>query len=147
MSEAIFYELLDKPWNKVFPKVIESIVNRGNKIHILAEEKMVPLIDDLLWSFEQLSFLPHATCRDAELDVQPIVISHNIAKRNDANVLALVNTALPEEYNLFDKIICVYEQGNKESIKILAQQLLSNGAAIQCYAQTSDGGWKRQEGV
>lgn len=145
MTQAIIYKLTNNPWSKVFPKVVESIVNKGNRIHVLAEEKMVALIDDLLWSFEQLSFLPHATCGDANLADQPIVISHNSDVKNGAKVLALANRDLPDNFQEFEKIICLFDSESEQKIPQMLSQLSEKKVDAQLYLQNDKGAWAKQE--
>lgn len=61
--------------NQILPKLIESIISKRTKIYILCNDsEQVKEIDYLLWSYSQLSFIPHATTSDIYQNDQMVLI-------------------------------------------------------------------------
>lgn len=147
MTEATIYKLTNNPWRKVFPKLIEGVVNKGNKVHVYCDTEKVSEIDNLLWSFEQLSFLPHATSEDPHLNEQPVIISSNAKSVNGAKVLAITNDIIPDNYSDYEKILLVCDATQHQTIPKLIQALESKKINCNYFIQSIQGAWDKAENL
>ena len=74
-------------------------------IHAVSREEAVT-IDDLLWTFRDISFLPHATIDSTEsLENSPITIGWEGEKPKRRQVLMNLSAAVPEEPDVYERII------------------------------------------
>jgi DNA polymerase-3 subunit chi len=112
MTEAIFYLLnTSQPRERylVACRVAEKAYKLGERVFILtssAEETRT--LDNLLWSFKQGSFIPHAIVDDAsqQADKQldnTVLIGTNSLTTN-ATVLINLSTESPENIETFERI-------------------------------------------
>ncbi len=92
-NSAIFYILdSDDDINYCTCKIIKKFYEEGKKI--LVSSKNSILIDDLnklLWTFEQLSFIPHSTSKDYD-SFTPVLLTET-GYKNDS--------IIEKDYNIF----------------------------------------------
>jgi DNA polymerase-3 subunit chi len=96
VTETLFYHLERRGLDDALPGLIEKTLERGWRALIRAESAdRAATIDNLLWTYSEQSFLPHAQTGDGEASRQPVLITVEDGNANNANVLFLVGDALP----------------------------------------------------
>ena len=100
MTETLFYHLERRALEDVLPGLIERTLERGWRAAIRCESaERVDAIDNLLWTFDEASFLPHAQAGDGNPAKQPVLITVEDAIPNAANVLFLIGGAAPPAWD------------------------------------------------
>lgn len=105
-------------------RLAEKAYQQGNKILIQTESaNESQLLDDMLWTMQDNSFLPHAIYDPACIDDQAIVICHN--NESLENVQLLINlSSMTAPQQTFDRIAEVlnqqasYKQIGREHYKV-----------------------------
>ena len=65
MTNISFYHLIKRSLEHVLPKLLEKTLETGGRAVIFASsEERVKEIDDLLWTYEPNSWLPHGANKD-----------------------------------------------------------------------------------
>ena len=78
MKEINIYKVSQSNFLKMVTKLVESIISQNQKAYLLCNNKEEETtIDNLLWSYSQLSFIPHAISSDPYLSDQLVVIGSN----------------------------------------------------------------------
>jgi DNA polymerase-3 subunit chi len=99
MTEALFYHLERRALDDVLPGLIEKTLERGWRAVIRTESsERADAIDNLLWTYNDQTFLPHAQAGDGNPKRQPVLITVEEDNPNDANVLFLVGGAAPPHW-------------------------------------------------
>jgi DNA polymerase-3 subunit chi len=98
-----FYHLGASPLERVLPSICEKVMASGGRLLVVAEEEMLPRLDEQLWTYAKDSFLPHGTAR---ADSQPILLSVEPAPANGAANVALADGHWREEALGFER--CFY---------------------------------------
>ena len=146
MREANVYILSNLSWVKAFPKIMEVAVSKGAKVHVRCDsEAIVQEIDNLLWTYEQLSFLPHATDKDPMPNEQPIIISSQNKPLNSADVLALVGKDIPENIQDYKKALILCDPKDASAKEATYKQidfLKKNDFKIRYFKQNQNGAWE-----
>src|SRR3569832_208150 len=76
MTETLFYHLERRAVEDVLPGLIERTLERGWRAAIRCESaERVDAIDNLLWTYDDASFLPHAQAGDGNPARQPVLIT------------------------------------------------------------------------
>lgn len=126
---------------KFLPKILEQVSSKGHKSLVLCNDlSQMAKIDEYLWSYEQLSFLPHVTENDEEIAQSPIVLCTKMLN-NDADVLVIpgeVPGDLNQFSSRFNKIICICND-NQQAIpddKI-------EGFKVSRFKQNDSGAWSK----
>ena len=113
MSRVDFYILADESRRKMHYfacRLAEKAYQQNNRILIKtdnADESR--LIDDLLWSFKEDNFLPHAVSGAMASEELPILISHETENDNNFNLLINLSSTNAEK-NQFDRIAEILNQ-------------------------------------
>ncbi len=99
--------------SKILPKLVESIVMQGKKIYLYCDSpEQERELDYLLWSYSQLSFIPHGTTSDIYPNEQVVLLGQDLHYQSDAEILICagklndLNTTL----NKYEKIL-LFNQG------------------------------------
>ncbi len=78
MTAIQFYHLTATPLERALPKLLEKAYGGGFKILLVAEsDERVEQLNHLLWTYAQLSFLPHGSAKDGNVEKQPILLITN----------------------------------------------------------------------
>jgi len=94
MTETLFYHLERRSLSDVLPGLIEKSLERGWRALIRVDSaERAEMIDNLLWTYDDQTFLPHAQVGDGSEARQPVLITVENANPNAANVLFLVGGA------------------------------------------------------
>ena len=94
MTEVLFYHLERRSLDDVLPALVERTLERGQRALIKCESAdRAAAIDNLLWTYDEKSFLPHAQIGDGDATRQPALITVEDANPNGASVLFLVGGA------------------------------------------------------
>ena len=90
-----FYVLESKSQNSIWTfccRLTEKVWAMGNTVHILTNnEQETQLVDELLWTFNQQSFVPHAT-QGENLNV-PVTITHESVDDSADLLINLASTS------------------------------------------------------
>jgi|GEM_PF-5246820 len=115
----------------------EKLYKQGKKIQIVCENPlMVSNVDQALWQFKQLSFLPHMTDLD-RIDpfTQPIFITSDMDKNlNQADIIICCNT-VPHKVDC-EHIVGICDSTSCSSFK-------TTYIPTQHFVQTPEGNWKQ----
>lgn len=146
MKEVNVYILGSALWVKTFPKILESIVSKGIKVQVACDnETEASELDNLMWTFEQLSFLPHALDSDENMQDHPIIISAKDAVFNNSDILAIAGQEIPSKIEAFSKALIVYDPKDHASKGIVSRQisaLVAKNFNVRYFKQTDVGGWE-----
>ncbi len=148
MTEANIYQLSKLSWIKGLAKLLENIIAKGNKVLISCEsEDFMSKLDDALWTYEQLSFLPHATCNDSQQEKQPILLSTSEINANNATVLILAERFIPKILNDFEKIVIIYEKNDSAYEEFVTQKAIPyfkiKKVTYTVFKQNDNGTWEK----
>ena len=107
--KAVFYLLPDdliKTRDLFLCRLIEKAFTSGRKIYVNAATlEEAQTIDTQLWTFRDVSFVPHAIY-NTDLDSSaPVLIGNNAMLSSDFDVLINLAPEIPEFYSKFQHII------------------------------------------
>lgn len=152
MAEVLFYHLERRSLDDVLPGLIERTLARGQRACIRADSAdRAQVLDSLLWTWSEESFLPHAQAGDGQVDRQPVLISLEGGNPNRSEVLFLVGGAMPsfgtEERASFARIVVLFDgRDNAQLVAARAAWIAAREADIEAtyWKQTPAGKWEKQ---
>ena len=113
MARVDFYILPDENRHtlQIFAcKLAEKAWQQGHRILIKTDSRdESQLMDDLLWTFKDGSFVPHAVMGAAQDDQQPIVIGHDTTAQADYQLLINLSSSTPD-HSAFERIAEILNQ-------------------------------------
>ncbi|MDH3327030.1 MAG: DNA polymerase III subunit chi [Gammaproteobacteria bacterium] len=108
MTQVDFYILKNAPPAKAehfVCQLAEKAFKKGHKIHIhTADNLQTERMDTLMWTYKDLSFLPHAIADSEEATQTPIHISHNSDRASIKDVLINLKSEIPVFYEQFERV-------------------------------------------
>ena len=117
MVKAYIYILSATPFIKGIAKILETIIQKGFIVQFLCENKAkMTQLDNDLWTYSSLAFLPHATEEDNQyLEQQKILLTMRLENLNNANVL-VANHLVPDSIVKYERFVSIYDANSNNSL-------------------------------
>lgn len=120
MAEVLFYHLSTTPLERNLPEMLERSLQRGWKVVVRAgNAARLGSVDQMLWTYDDASFLPHGTSDMGHAEHQPVYLTTGTENPNGATVLMLVEGARvnPEEAAQFDRVCLIFNGNESDSLQ------------------------------
>jgi len=86
-------------------KLAEKAYKLGHKIYIHTESSAQDqLIDNLLWTFREGSFVPHQRLADSLQKPAPVLIGHDKGLSHEADILINLAQEIPDFFSQFERV-------------------------------------------
>lgn len=148
-AEVMFYHLGSRPLDTVLPLLLEKTIDRGWKALVrtgLAER--VQALDEILWTYSEESFLPHATDGEDNLADEAIVITAGDANINAAECCFLLDGAsFPADPSRFQRIVLMFDDADeelKQSARAQWKTIKAAGLDASYWQQNDSGRWEKK---
>ncbi|MDX1916764.1 MAG: DNA polymerase III subunit chi [Rickettsiaceae bacterium] len=142
--EIKFYAV-EEDLEKTACGVIEKCYQSGVRTLVICEnESIQEIMNKMLWTFKQKSFIPHGSINEERAHEQQILITHQQENLNNANLLVLIGAASIDISN-FTRIFVVYNElsdTHKSNIKNLKDAASLLDSKILSYKKRNDGTWE-----
>jgi DNA polymerase-3 subunit chi len=142
-----FYHLTTTPLERALPKLLERAYQGGFKTLVVTQsEEQLQRLNDLLWSYDPGSFLPHGSTADGNIEQQPILLSTATTPVNGAGILAITHGQIPENPEQFDRILDLFDGRDAQAVEHARQRWVgykSAGHPLTYHRQTERGGWEQ----
>jgi len=99
MTETLFYHLERRGLEDILPGLVEKSLERGWRAVIKTDSsERSDALDNLLWTYDDQSFLAHAQSGDGEASRQPVLITVEDENPNNAQILFCVGGSRPADW-------------------------------------------------
>lgn len=121
MTQVDFYILAQAQQRALFAcRLAEKIYYLGKRVYIhVANEQQVRKLDDLLWTFQSGSFVPHECYQESHSAQSPVVIGSDTQPALDADVLINISDELPIFYAKFARVAEIVD--DEDAVKLKAR--------------------------
>lgn len=122
MSRVDFYILPEGVGTDRFAcTMAKKAWSTGNRVHIHTQsEENAKGMDDLLWTFRDISFIPHEIYNGLINEETPVTIGFGNTFPESSQVIINMDKDIPEFVNRFDRIVEIV--GGDETTKQFARQ-------------------------
>ncbi len=147
MSEILFYHLESQPLERVLPVLVEKSLERGWKVVVeTSSDERAEAIDNMLWTYRDDSFLPHARAGGSEDAVQPVLITTRPHNPNGAQVRFFVDRAVPQTGEGYERIVFMFSGRDPDAVTEArtAWRALKDGNAVTYWQQEPNGLWVKK---
>lgn len=148
MTAVQFYHLTATPLERALPKLLEKAVAGGFRVLLWAEsEERADRLNQLLWTYNPGSFLPHGSLRDGHAEEQPIFISTGLDAPNGAKLLVVTDGRMPEKPEAFERIIDIFDGNDAEAVasaRLRWTAYKNAGHEVSYLRQNDAGGWEQK---
>ncbi len=153
MTETLFYHLERSGLDDVLPGLVERSLARGWRAAIKCKSsERADAVDNLLWTYDEQSFLPHAQAGDGDPARQPVLITVENGNLNAANVLFLVGGAQPPAWDGglaqgLARIVLMFDGRDPDALA-RARDAWTNareaGHEVTYWKESGSGKWEKQ---
>ncbi|MEM9222105.1 MAG: DNA polymerase III subunit chi [Pseudomonadota bacterium] len=148
MSEVMFYHLERQTLEDVLPVLLEKTLERGWRAVVeVPDPDIMDALDRHLWTYRDVSFLPHASERDDAGARQPIWLTTGQDTPNGASVRFLAHRAEPTNVDAYERVVLLFSAHEPEAVthaRSLWKPLQGAGHACTYWQQTQAGAWEKQ---
>lgn len=143
-----FYHLQRTMLEQALPKLLEKVLQSRQRAVVMAGSvERVAFLDQLLWTCEPESWIPHGAARDGDASLQPIYLTAEDENPNNAKILLLTDGVVSARLTDFERCLTLFD-GNDEMAVQAARDLWkewkSLGYDLTYYQQTDRGGWQEK---
>lgn len=148
MTEIWFYHLTRATLEETLPTLIERTRARGWKavIRVGSPERMA-MLDDLLWTYDDESFLAHGTAHEPDAHLQPVLLTLDDGLPNGAEALFLADNApLPSQWPT-ERVIMLFDGADQDAVthaRTAWKDARALGHEAQYWQQDDTGRWGRK---
>ena len=151
MTEISLYHLTASSVESALPKLLERVIDSGKRALVRVEsEERVGIINSILWTYDQSSFLPHGTINEGRAGSQPIWITEKHENPNKSDVLVVLDGNETPDLNDFERCLEVF-CGTDAAAVDLAQarwrRYTDCGYTTTYWQQSSEGRWETKNSV
>jgi DNA polymerase-3 subunit chi len=122
MAEVLLYHLERRSLEDVLPGLVERTLERKWRALVRCESAdRAASLENLLWTYDDQSFLPHAQSGDGDPARQPVLLTTEEHNANGANVLFLVGVAESPDWNgdlvsSFSRVVLLFDGRDGETL-------------------------------
>jgi DNA polymerase-3 subunit chi len=146
MAEIHFYHLTSTPLERALPKLLEKAQQGGFRSVLLMEsEDKVEWINNILWTYDPNSFLPHGSAKDGNADIQPIYITSNDNDNpNHSDLLVVTDGKEHQISTIYRRVIDIFDGMNADEVAKARERwkkYQAEGYKLEYRQQNENGSW------
>ena len=146
MPEISFYHLQKQNVADALAQLLGKAYGGGHKAVVRLSNKMLmEQLDKALWDTPIDGFLPHATKKDKQADLQPIYLTLEQDNPANAKLLFVVNDAEFAGFEGYERLLYVFDGAselNVEHARVQWKSLKDQGLEPKYWQQGDNGGWQ-----
>lgn len=152
--EIWFYHLLDAPLERVLPTLIERALARGwTSIVQATSSERLAIVDELLWTYADDSFVPHGTAQEGDAASQSVYLTCDVDNPNGAAVRFFIERAqiapvlIGPTAQSYQRCLLLFDGGDPDQLADARAQwarLKASGHDLAYFQQGEDGRWQKK---
>ncbi|MDR3424847.1 MAG: DNA polymerase III subunit chi [Alphaproteobacteria bacterium] len=144
MTEIRFYHLTRKTLEQVLPELLEKTLERGMRAVVMTgSAERAEALTQMLWTYNPNRFLPHGNAKDGNAGLQPIWLTAEDERPNDAKILFLTDGASSSRLSDYVRVCDIFDGTDEQALTAARQRWAANkkdGHDLSYWQQT-DKGW------
>ena len=124
MTDIAFYHLVHWPLEAALPRLLEKTLEAGKRAVVMAgSEERVEALVNVLWTYEQGSWLPHGSAKDGNADQQPVWLTALDENPNGATYLFLVDGAQSDRVAECERCFELFDGKDADAMARAAEEM------------------------
>ncbi len=148
MAEILFYHLTESTLDEALPGLVERSLGRGWRVTIQGvDQERLEVIDNLLWTCSDVSFLAHGFEDDPLAADQPILLTLSEGNQNNSTVRFLVEGAELNDVSAYERLVVMFDGHNQQQLEKARQQwknFKTGDHQLTYWQQNADKRWERK---
>jgi DNA polymerase-3 subunit chi len=135
------------------PPILQKVLDSDKKIIVLTgNSEKLKYYDDLLWTHQESSWLPHCLDIEEDIELSPIILTDkkDVAEKkpNQAEFLMLIDDIFPDNtLSSYERIFYIFNGNDEQSTQKARENYklcLDNNYELHYWQQTKNGSWKEK---
>lgn len=148
MAEVLFYHLQAQPLEEILPGLLERCMARDWRVVVESGAlDQLEEIDNLLWTYQEESFLPHGIDGNEFASEQPILLTGTGTNTNNAQIRFLIHDAeLPDDMS-YERVVLLFDGFDELSVRNARQHwkaLKDTEHKLTYWQQNEAGRWQKK---
>ena len=148
MTEIRFYHLTRMPLERALPALLERALAAGMRSVVIAgSEERVEALNQLLWTYEERSFLPHGSKRDGRPERQPVWLTTEDENPNGATCLVLTDGAVSGRVGEYQRCLDLFDGQDPAAVEAARarwKDWKTAGHELSYWQQDESGRWQQK---
>jgi len=148
VSEVWFYHLQRQTLEAALPALLEKALAAGKRaVVMLGSAERVEALDNLLWTYDDRSFLPHGSAADGFASEQPVWLTAADENPNGAQILVLADGARSAQLGAFERCLELFDGNDPAAVsaaRLRWQAYKEAGHIVAYWQQDARGKWERK---
>ena len=147
MAEIGFYHLKTTPLDRALPRLLERALGDGHRVVVMAgTEERVAHLDQVLWTYDDASFLPHGAAGGGNAARQPVWLTTEEENPNGASMLVLVDGARATRLEGYRRICDMFDGNDVAAVVAARERWRETKAAghVLTYWEQTANGWEKR---
>ncbi|MDF2763962.1 MAG: polymerase chi subunit [Rhodospirillales bacterium] len=148
MTEIRFYHLTRMPLERALPALLERALGAGMRSVVIAgSEERVEALNQLLWTYEERSFLPHGSKRDGRPERQPVWLTTEDENPNGATCLVLTDGAVSGRVGEYRRCLDLFDGQDPAAVEAARGRWKTwkdAGHELSYWQQDDSGRWQQK---
>lgn len=146
--ELLFYHLERASLERVLPDLLSKSLDKGWRAVVeTAEPSRIDVLDGMLWTYNDESFLPHGTIRDENASEQQVLITDQPGNDNKADIRFFIDSGDVTAHEGYARLVYIFN-GNDEDVLMKAREQWKLAKAVGLEAtywqQSPEGRWEKK---
>lgn len=145
--EIWFYHLERSTLDQVLPTLLEKTLERGWRALIKSSHShRLEDVDEQLWTYSDVSFLPHGRADEPHPERQPVLLSETGENLNGAQALFIVDDAELGATQGFERCFIIFDGQDETALQKARarwKSLKETGGNLAYWRQTDEGRWEK----
>ena len=140
-----FYHLTRLPLERALPQIAEKVIASGARLLIVsADEAQRQQVDQLLWTYADEAFLPHAELGAGNDAAQPVLIAPDVNAANGAKHIALIDGRWRDDALDFERAFHFFDEAAIAAARAAWKGLAErDGVDRRYWKQNESGRWEQ----
>ena len=149
VTDILFYHLQSRALEAVLPQLVEKSLEKAWRVVVqgTTRERLAAL-DERLWTYDEASFLPHATDEDGDPAAQPVLLTTGSGNPNGAAIRFLIEGApIPEDAQSYQRIVLIFDGNDPDAVEAARaawRDVKAGGIEATYWRQNDTGRWEKQ---
>ncbi len=147
MIQVSFYHLTRTPLEKALPKLLEKVLDKGERAVVLSPVDFLKRLDDSLWTYRPDGFLPHGVKRDGHVVDHPIWLTDTLENPNQSCYLFVTGGLPLPSLDKFTHCLYVFDSNMPTELQEarMSWKTAKDYESPRYWKQTEKGAWEEQE--
>ena len=145
MTEIFFYKLKNLSIELFLISLVEKSISKNwNSTVLLDNIERMEEINDLMWTFNDTSFIPHGSQNDLNSDKQKVYLTCNEENLNNANIIFSIDGIIVKKPDNWNRCIYIFNEQNlkvTDELELYKREIKDLNYVLKSFEQDDNGKW------